>query len=141
MQTLIGDAEALSQAASACRQAGDEIRSLSSRFASATSSPSWVGPRADRFRQDMTGQNRQLVSVADTLESVASRFASLASQVTDQMGVIGRIEQTVRDFIQQQLKDAESVGLWVGMAWSPDHLPEPYDPAWLDIAKHLDLSI
>ena len=136
MQTPVGDAAALDRTATACRRQGGEIHALASSLANETAATSWIGPRADRFRQDMAGIKHNLDSIASELETLGSRFLALAREVEGRMNFLQKLEADVL-----QLFDSFDPALgpppWQGTPWDPGNLPDPYDPAWEQIARTL----
>ncbi|MHB8287629.1 MAG: WXG100 family type VII secretion target [Acidimicrobiales bacterium] len=135
LQTPVGDATALDQAASTCRQRGSEIYSLASSLANETTSTSWVGPRADRFRNDMGAMKHNLDSIAAELETLASQFLALAREVEGRMNLLQQIEQDVLRLFDSFEPLLHTSPPWQGTPWNPGNLPGPFDPKWEHIAK------
>jgi hypothetical protein len=144
VQTPVGDAVALEELAGICRQQGAEIASLSSVLAVdaiAASATSWLGPRADRFRHDISIAKRNLDTVANTLASLGSQFLALAREVEYQMGVMQKAQEDVLALVDSFNPNSGLPPPWQEISrelgWGPGNWPPPYDTVWLTISRAL----
>ncbi len=140
MGTSIGEPEALEALAKVCDRQADEIWWNGDMVRRQSDASSWKAPRADRFRLEVAGCQATAHRIATKLHAQAAQLRTIADQLRSELGVLGQIEDKIRQLINEFNPFSGLTPPWSGTPWSPENLPPPFAPKWNDVAQQFGIS-
>jgi hypothetical protein len=163
--SFYGDPDELDRLAVQIGRHAEDVRTRGSEMDARASAMRWKSVAADRARETVTGDRRQLDETARRLDEAATLLRRHAQEVRETIAKITMFEQAVASWFDSAIKVfdqavdefdnlvsgiARGVVRWVGggqpeppkppwQGWphQPDNLPPPGDKRWLEVGEFM----